>query len=488
MASAEHIVVVGGGIAGLAAAHALLPAARESSRPLRITVLETGNRWGGKILTERLDGFVIEGGPDTFLVAKPWAVKLCRELGIEDRLQGTNPNQNATYILKNGRLHPIPGGLTMMIPTEFGPMLRSRLLSWPAKLRMGADLVLPPGTPDVEESMGDFVTRRLGRAAYEALIEPLMSGIYAGDGDRLSIQATLPYLPELERKHGGLIRGALRARHERQKNGGAPGPGSRSLFLTPTSGLIEIVEALTANLERNGVDLRLQSPVRWIRRVKSDFVMELADSDTIVAQGIVLATPSYVSAELLSELDPLLAAELAAIAYVSTATVSLAFRASQIRHPLNGYGYVIPRSEGRAALACTWTSTKFPHRAPERHVLLRVFIGRAGQEGEIPWDAAGLIGLAQRELAETLGIVAEPIFARAFLWERAMPQYNRGHLDRLKRIEARLESLPALALAGNAYRGIGIPDCIHSGQLAAEGVLASLNLHSDQHPQRERVT
>lgn len=470
----QHVVVIGGGIAGLAAAYELVNSTPAGEHALRVSVLERETRWGGKILTERHTGFVLEGGPDTFLAAKPWAVELCRELGIADRLQGTNPKQTNTYILKGGRLHPIPGGLTMMIPTDFASILRSGLLSWPAKVRMTADFVLPAHSNGDDETMARFVSRRLGRGAYEALIEPLMSGIYAGDGDSLSIRATLPYLPELERTHGGLIRGALHVRRERQKNGSQPQPGSHSLFLTPAGGLADITQALVEYLARHGVELTTNAAVERVEGSSDGYRLALADGRTIAAQAVILAAPAYVSGALLAEHAPGLAAELTAIPYVSTATVSLGYRADQIRHPLDGYGYVIPRTEGRAALACTWTSTKFPHRSPEGHVLLRVFVGRAGQEGDIPWDEPGLISMARRELAETLGIDAEPMLARAFPWERAMPQYNVGHLARLDRIQKELDDLPRLALAGNGYRGIGIPDCIHSGREAARAIRAAL--------------
>ncbi len=479
MESRPHIVIVGGGIAGLAAAYQLVQSRLPGEAPPHITVLERAPHWGGKILTERQAGFVVEGGPDTFLAAKPWALELCRELGIAERLQGTNPKQNATYILKDGRLHPIPGGLTMMIPTEFGPMLRSGLLSWAAKARMAADFVLPARAADADETMAGFVSRRLGRGAYEALIEPLMSGIYAGDGDRLSIQATLPYLPDLERAHGGLLRGALAARRGREKYGSPPQPGSRSLFLTPAGGLGEIPAALVEFLTAHGVELRAGAAVERVRPISPGYELALADGESLSARAVILATPAYVSGALLAESAPELAGELAAIPYVSTATVSLGYRADQIRHPLDGYGYVIPRTEGRVALACTWTSTKFPHRVPEGHVLLRVFIGRAGQEGAIPWNEPGLIALARQELAQTLGIAAEPVLTRAYIWERAMPQYNTGHLARLERIQTELAQLPGLALAGNGYRGIGIPDCIHSGRAAARTIRAQIGAREE---------
>ena len=475
----KKIVIVGGGIAGLAAAYYTL---ERSEIPLEVSLLEQAGYWGGKIITERVDGisqsgaFVIEGGPDTFVITKPWAARLCRELGIDHRLKGTNPETRATYILKNNRLHELPGGLTMMIPTEFGPMIRTGLLSWPAKARMGLDFILPPAPLNGDETLGAFVTRRLGRAAYENLIEPLMSGIYAGDGDRLSLQSTFPFLRDLEREHGGLVRGALALRKERLRKaqGNGKGGGSRSIFLTPLDGLGEMVEVLVEHLAKAGVKMRLNTAVSKVSRIPGGFSVLLSSGEVLPADGLVLATPSFASAELVAGFAPELAEELRPIEYVPTATVTLAYRESELPWPLDGYGYVIPRREGRKALACTWTSTKFPHRAPEGFALLRVFIGRAGQESEISWDEASLLEIAREELRLTLGIRAAPLLERVYSWEKAMPQYALGHPQRLERIEGRLSAYPGLALAGNAYQGIGIPDCIHSGETAAGAVLAAL--------------
>jgi oxygen-dependent protoporphyrinogen oxidase len=469
----EHVVVIGGGIAGLASAYYTYKKAAEKGLQVSITVIEREPRWGGKIQTDRVEGFVIEGGPDTFLATKPWAVNLCRELGLESRLHGTNPHQKSTYVLHRDRLLPLPEGLTMMIPTQFGPMLRTGLLSWPDKARMGLDFFLPPRPLNGDESLGGFVSRRLGRAAYEGLIEPLMSGIYAGDGDQLSLMATFPYLRDLELNHGGLVKGALAMRKKMARNG-KKAPGTRSAFLTPTTGLAEIVEVLVKDLEKAGVVLLAGTPVKRISKPgngMSGYQVELENGAELVAGGLILAAPAFVSGELLAELDPYLADDLGSIEYVSTATVSLAYRQEDLPRALDGYGYVIPRREGRTALACTWTSTKFPHRAPQGFALVRVFIGRAGQEAEIPWDEAGLLATAQDELRQTLGITAAPVVERVFRWERAMPQYNLGHPDCLKRIDSALERWPGLRLAGNGYRGIGIPDCIHSGEEAAEALL-----------------
>ena len=412
---------------------------------------------------------MIEGGPDTFLATKPWGVSLCKELGLGERLHGTNPHKKNTYVLHHNRLLPLPDGLAMMIPTNVQAILTSSLVSWPGKARMGLDFMLPAqkaGGLDFDESLGSFVSRRLGREAYENLIEPLMSGIYAGDGDQLSLASTFPYLRDLELKYGSLARGALEMR-KKSLASGQSAQGSRSAFLTPTTGLIEIVEKLVESLTANGVCLRLNAPVTSIAPDTSHLTLD--SGETLTADALILAAPAYASGKLLEALDPELAAALQAIPYTSTATVSMAYRQSDLGRPLDGYGYVIPRSAGRRALACTWTSTKFPHRAPDGCALIRVFVGRAGQD--IPWNESDLLALAKEELRLTLGIQAEPLVARVFMWEKAMPQYNLGHPALLRRIEAALVKYPNLALAGNGYRGIGIPDCIHSGELAVDKVL-----------------
>jgi oxygen-dependent protoporphyrinogen oxidase len=463
----NRILIIGGGIAGLSAAYY----ATKKIPNVQITLIESSARWGGKITTERValdDGhFIIEGGPDTFLATKPWGVALCKELGLSERLHGTNPHKKNTYVLSKGRLLPLPDGLAMMIPTNIQAILKSGLVSWFSKARMGLDFFLPAKSFNGDESLGTFVSRRLGREAYENLIEPLMSGIYAGDGDRLSLASTFPYLRDLEMKYGSLARGALQMR---KQSSGKPVQGSRSAFLTPTTGLAEIVEALVTHLRSNHVDLRLNTRAISISHLTLDtWSVRLDSNDTVSADGLILATPAFVSGTLLASFDPELASVLQSIDYASTATVSLAYRQSDLPRELDGYGYVIPRREGRKALACTWTSTKFPHRAPEGYALLRVFVGRAGQD--IPWNEKDLLDLAKEEIRLTLGITAKPLLHRTFLWEKAMPQYNLGHPEKLKVIDAALENHPGLALAGNGYRGIGIPDCIHSGELAVERVM-----------------
>ncbi len=470
----DSVVVVGGGIAGLSAAYHLVKQANESSKQLSVTVLETGNRWGGKIVTDRVDGFVIEGGPDTFVRTKAAGVTLCRELGLEDRLHGTNPKFKTTYVLNSGRLKSLPEGLMMMVPTQFGPMVKTSLLTLPEKARMGLDFFIPAKPLNGDESLGEFVSRRLGRAAYEKLIEPLMSGIYAGDGDLLSLQSTFPYLRDLELKHGGLVKGALVVRQQRKQSNTSQS-SQKGIFLTPETGLAEIVEALLRYLEANHVHLVLNTQVKRVYIDQaSHYCLETDKDDTYIAQGVILATPAFGAAEILSDLSPDLVKELNDIPYVSTATISLAYRLRDLPRRLDGYGYVIPRREGRQALACTWTSTKFPHRAPEGYALLRAFVGRAGQEDMLSWNKDDLLSVAKEEIFQTLGIQAEPVIERVYTWEKAMPQYNLGHPERLTRIKGLVNFFPGMALAGNGYAGIGIPDCIQSGRQAAEQVLDDL--------------
>lgn len=465
------LAIIGGGIAGLSAAYY----ASRNTQYDQITLLESAAHWGGKITTDRVtfdDGqFIIEGGPDTFLASKPWGVALCKELGLGERLHGTNPNKKNTYVLNKGRLLPLPEGLAMMIPSDVPSILRSRLISWAGKTRMGLDFLLPPHRFDGDESLGAFVSRRLGREAYENLIEPLMSGIYAGDGDQLSLASTFPYLRDLELKHGSLARGALKMR---QQSNGKAVQGSRSAFLTPTTGLAEVVEALVEHLSSRNVDLRLNARVTSVTRnlASGAWRLELG-TDSLETDSLILATPAFASAQILASFDPALASVLQSIPYASTATVSLAYRLSDLPRELDGYGYVIPRREGRKALACTWTSTKFPHRAPEGYALIRVFVGRAGQD--IPWNETDLLELSKEEMKLTLGVTAQPLLSRVFMWENAMPQYNLGHPEKLKQIDAALEKYPTLALAGNGYRGIGIPDCINSGKTAVEKLTRELS-------------
>ena len=472
----KRVVIIGGGIAGLAAAYRLTQTAPD----LAITLIESDPRLGGKILTERTDGFIIEGGPDTFLSLKPRGLGLCRELGLENRLHGTNEKIRRTYVMRGNKLHELPEGLTGLIPSRFGPMTKTGLISPLGKLRMGLDYLIPPRSLNGDESLAAFVKRRLGRELYDRLIEPLMGGIYAGDGEQLSLAATFPQLRQTELEHGGLIKGMLAAKKKAPPS--KPGSKKWSAFLTPTTGLAEIVEALEARLNGANAEIRCGTRVVGIEAASPGYQARLESGESLPADAIIFATPAFITADLISNLDSQLSNTLGAIPYVATATVSVAYPLADIPRPLDGYGYIIPRAEERPILACTWTSTKFPHRAPEGFGLIRAFVGRAGQEGALDVDDDDLLKLVRDELRRALGITTPPVLHRIFRWPKAMPQYTLGHLDRLTVIDQRLAAHPGLFVAGNAYRGIGIPDCIASGEAAADKARVFLNILTERVP------
>jgi oxygen-dependent protoporphyrinogen oxidase len=461
-----EIAIVGGGIAGLAAAHHLTRIAPET----RVTLIEQDDRLGGKIVTRHVDGFTIEGGPDSMLAMKPRGVGLCRELGLADELQGVRQETRRSFVLHRGRLHDLPEGLTGLVPTRLGPMLRTGLISPVGKARMAMDFLLPARKGDGDETLAAFIERRLGREVFERLVEPLMAGIYAGDGRQLSLAATFPQLRAGEREHGGLIKGVLAAR--RSASSSAAAKPLASPFVTPRGGLGDLVQALAARLAAAGVRIEIGNRVVGLSQAPIDrrFDLTLGSGESIRSNSVILATPAGPAAALVTDLVPEASRLLRAIPYVSTATVALAYPDHDLPRPLAGHGYVIPRVEGRQALACTWVSSKWAHRAPPGFALIRVFIGRANQEQALAGSDEELIALAQHEVQVTLGITAAPNLTSVSRWPDAMPQYTLGHLERVAAIEEALAARPGLALAGHAYRGVGIPDCIVSGERAAERV------------------
>ena len=467
---APHVVVVGSGIAGLTAAYTLQEQARGTGQPVRITLLEGDVRTGGKIVTETVDGFVIEGGPDSLLAQKPWAAELCRRLGLEDELIGTNDERRNVYVLSDGQLHTLPEGMALIAPTRLGPFLRSPLFSWRGKLRMLLDLVLPRRKARGDESVAAFVRRRLGQEAVNKLAEPLLAGIHAGDPERQSLIATFPRFVEMERKHRSLILGSRAARRTAQQV--APRTGPASTFLSLRGGISRLTEALEAAL----TDVAIRTGVRVIslRHLGGHFSIGTAAGDTYEADAVILATPAYVSSGLLKGIACAPAAMLDEIRYLSTATVSLGFRRAEIAHPLDGFGFVIPRSEGRAIFGCTWSSTKFDHRAPDDAVLIRCFVGGSGQEELVELDDMAMVRLVRDELRDLLGIDAEPVVSRVFRWRRSNPQYDVGHLERVREIMALLRLQPGVYLTGSAYEGVGVPDCVRHAQETARATLAGL--------------
>jgi protoporphyrinogen/coproporphyrinogen III oxidase len=462
------LVVVGGGITGLAAAHRAVELARERQAPLELTLIEARERLGGTIVSERVDGFLVEAGPDSFLSEKPWALALCQRLGLEPRLVRTDDRFRKVFVWHGGRLHPLPDGFQLLAPTAIRSFVASSLFSPAGKLRMALDLVLPRGHAD-DESLGAFVRRRLGAEALERVAQPLVAGIYTADPDDLSLAATMPRFLEVEKRDRSIILGLRRAQAR------APLPGTSgarwSLFVTMADGMEELVTALAARLPMGTTVLKQR--VSALERAGLRWQVRTADGGAFEADRVILATEAHSTARLTRYLDPSLANLLVEIPYSSAATVSFGYRRADVPHPLDGFGFVVPRTEGKALLAGTFSSVKYPGRAPEGHVLIRGFLGGMLNAAILDEADATLMGRACAELREALGITAEPVLTRVHRWPASMPQYRVGHLARVETIERLAAALPGLRLAGGAYRGVGIADCVRSGEAAAEQTLTA---------------
>jgi oxygen-dependent protoporphyrinogen oxidase len=478
-APALDVAIVGGGIAGLATAEALVARGRERGVPIRPTILEAAPRTGGVIATERTDGFVIEAGPDCFITDKPWGVSLCQRLGLDGELVGTNPACRRSFILRGRRLLPVPEGFQLLAPSRLGAFAASPVLGPGGKLRAALDLVLPRGEPRPDESLASFVRRRFGTQALERLAQPLLAGVYGADPERLSLRATMPRFLDLERDHRSVILGLIRGR---RRNPGRGVSGARySLFVTPRRGMASIVERLEQSLPPGSI--RIGTRIAALEAGPLDprrrrFTLRTASGGTIDAHAVVLALHGPDAAALLAPLDATLASRLAAIRYGSSTTVSLAWRQEDVARRLDGFGFVVPRTEGRRLVACSFSSIKFAERAPDGHLLVRAFLGDGGDGGDggdaeaSPLDDEAVIGTVRRELGDILKVEAEPLLARVAHHRGAMAQYEVGHLERAAEIESRLEAHIGLALAGNSLRGVGVPDCIRSGEAAADRILS----------------
>lgn len=477
-AKQDRVVVIGGGLSGLAAAHRVSSRAAAMRRPVEVVLLEARDRVGGAIWTDRVDGFTFEGGADSFITNKPWGVDLCRELGLSDQLIGTDGQHRRSFVVREGRLLPVPEGFVLMAPNRIGPILTTPILSWRGKLRMLLDLVIPSRREeDTDESLAAFVRRRLGREALERLVQPLVGGIYTADPAELSLKATLPQFPAMEREHGSLILAGLRlARQNRSADRNASG-ARYGLFVSLADGMESLIKALAASLPPGTI--RTQTPVRKIARVDAKgtpnpWRIELLDGPPIDATAVIVATEAHATARLLDVLDPELALHLRAIPYASSTIVSLAYQRDQISHPLDGFGVVVPQVEGRKILAVSFTSVKFPSRAPAGTVLMRVFVGGATQPELFDLSDEATLELVRGEIGELLGISGEPLLTRVSRHSRAMPQYTLGHLDRVASIRALAARHPGLFLTGNAFDGVGVPDCIRAGREAGDRVLEKL--------------
>ncbi|HEU4683005.1 MAG TPA: protoporphyrinogen oxidase [Nitrospira sp.] len=479
MSTIRTVAVVGGGISGLAAAFSLKARAAEAGLSIRCTVIEAAPSWGGKIVTHRIGGELItEAGPDSFLSQKPAGLQLLEKLGLSDEVINTNETEKKAFVYTGGRLRELPEGLVVMTPGQVMPFLKSGVLSPGGLARMALDLALPAKRTTEDESLAAFFRRRFGREAFERMMEPLMAGIYAGDAGQLSIRATFPRFVELEREHGSVIRGLMASR--RTTGTVASLSPRRTMFVSLKHGLDTMIAALVGRLDKEAVTLRSGVAAESLR-VRSHelgrwtYDLMLNDGSALSVDSLMLATPAYVSADLLRPLTPLAAGLLDMIPYASTATVAMVYPASVIGGRVEGFGFVVPRTEQRDLIAATWTSLKWPHRAPPDRLMVRCYVGGVGREAILGLDDPTLVQRVKAELRMICGVTAEPGYVEVNRWMRAMPQYVLGHLERLEEIERALSRYGGLVLTGAAYRGVGIPDCIRDGAVAADRVVGYLS-------------
>jgi oxygen-dependent protoporphyrinogen oxidase len=466
MPQPRRIAVIGGGIAGLAAAHRLV----ELDPSCKITLFEASDRLGGVISTVHRDGFQVERSSDNFITTIPWGVNLCKRLGLAEQLIQTNSAYRRTFVVHAGRLYRLPEGFLMMAPTRMWPLAVTPLLSPLGKLRAAMEYFIPARKDPADESMARFVRRRLGREVFDRLVEPLVSAVYAADMEKLSVLATLPRFREMELQYGSLIR-AMRRQKKSTPHVGSESGARYSMFVTLRDGLKSLVDALAARLPADAI--RLNAAVERLERAEKSWRIFFKGIEAEEFDALILATPSGMTAKLLQPIDADLASDLAAITHQGTAIVSLGYDVRQVGHPLDGMGAVVPAIEQSPILAISFSSRKYSHRASESKTLLRVFVGgaRHPELAEMPDDQ--LLPLVRRHTEKLLHIQGEPVFYDIAHWPGTMPQYHVGHKDLVARIEARAASLPHLQLAGNAYHGVGIPDCIHTGEQAAERILGA---------------
>jgi oxygen-dependent protoporphyrinogen oxidase len=456
----KRVAIIGGGISGLSAAY-YLERHRQRDPAVDYVLFEAEDRLGGSMRTESVDGCVVEAGPDSFLTEKPWAADLCRDLGLESDLIGSNDAQRKTYIVVRGRLVPIPDGLMFMVPTRLLPVAFSRLFSLKTKLRMAGEWFHPPHMAEGDESVAALIERHYGAEMVDRLADPLLSGVYGGDAASLSVRAVLRRFADMEAKYGSLGRAMLAARRKMPKSSAAKPP----LFTSLKNGMQQLVDAIAIRLP--AAALRRGNPVHAMRREQSGWVITSPRGNERFDFAIA-ATSAPMAGGLLRSTAPQLATELQSIAYSSSVTATLIYDKAQLAALPPGFGFLVPRSEGMRMLACTFVHNKFPHRAGPDRGIIRCFLGGARDQSILDQSDSVILEAVTRELGLVVGLHAQARDARVYKWRAAMAQYGVGHLERLQRIESLRRQLPGLALAGNGYNGIGVPDCIRSGMLAAD--------------------
>jgi protoporphyrinogen/coproporphyrinogen III oxidase len=470
-----RIAIIGGGISGLSAAFSL-EEKRQSGTPVEYVLYESAPRLGGVLVTDHVDGCLIEAGPDSFLTEKPWAADLCRKIGLGDQLIGSNDSERKTYIVvrKNNRdqLVVMPDGLMFMVPTKILPTVMSPLFSFRTKLRMAGEWFHPPNKGEHDETVAQMVERHYGSEMVDLLADPLLSGVYGGEASQLSVRAVLPRFADMESKHGSLGRAMLSSR--KKMAAAAKGP-ARPLFSSLKDGMQQMVDALVAQLDPNA--LRVSSPVQSLTPQAGGWTVS-AGYQTDQFDAVLIAAPAHAAAAVLDASARVLASELASINYSSSVTVTLGYDESVRRSLPPGFGFLVPRSAGHRMLAATFVHNKFPHRAPQNRALIRCFLGGSRDEQILDASEDQILQILRDELHQIIGLQAEPLFSRVYKWKSAMAQYSVGHLDRLARIQALCQELPGLALAGNGFNGIGVPDCVRSGTEAATKILSDMGMWS----------
>lgn len=452
-------VVIGGGVSGLSAAYFL------SQSGVSCTLIEQESRLGGVIRTDRVEGCVVEAGPDSFISQKPAAAELARELGLGDQLIGSNDARRKTFVLRNGRLVPLPDGIQFLAPTKAAPIVATGLLSPSTKLRMALEYFRRPLERKADCSVSDFVRDHYGAEAVEYLAQPMLAGVYGGAPEDLSIASVLPRFLELEKRYGSLSRGMLKAM--RSATGERPGG---PLFQTLKGGMSQLTETLADRIR--GRVSTLHAKAVAVRPTASGWEVQ-TEGETVACDHVVIGAPTYCAAELIEAAAPRLAETLRAIRYHSSITAALIYRRPDFERPLDGFGFLVPRAEGRLIGACTWVNTKFDHRAPDDRPLLRAFIAGKKAEARLESTDDEIVDRMHNELREIMGFDAEPIAALVHRWPRAMAQYEVGHAERVRSVEERARALPGLHLGGNGFDGIGVPDCVRRSRAIADRIAAS---------------
>ncbi len=472
-----RIIIIGGGIAGLAAAVHLKAGAKSHNKTVDVLLLEKNGRLGGKILTEKIGKYLVEGGPDSFLPEKVWSVNLAKHLGLEPEMLPSNDQFKGTFIFSGNKLHSLPEGVMLMVPTSFWPMAKSHLITWPGKLRMGMEVFMPKRRSLEDESLASFVTRRLGRECLEKIAEPLVAGIHTSNPDNMSVLATFPRFVHMEQKSGSLIRGMIASMKNRAyatHNGPPPKAGATKLtFLTSfKSGMQALSQACAEYIGKESI--RMNASVKAVEPRGKGYAVMLESGETLEADHVMIASAAYEAAGMVKGFDETLAAQMNKIEWSSSSTVSVVFRKNDVRVPLKGFGFIVPRTEGRRVNAATYSSIKWSYRAPDDTVMIRVFVGGGHHEELVTeLDDAGMVKMVLEELDDILGIKANAQFSKVYRWHKGMPKYTVGHLDRISMLDRTLTSHPGLHLIGCSYKGIGIGDCVHEAQIAAEKVLKS---------------